>query len=739
MASPPSGRAHPTRRALLVGGGAAVGLVLAWELWPRDYRPNLAAAPGETVLNAFLKIDTAGRVTVVVPQAELGQGIWTALPQALADELGADWRQVAVEPAPINPLYANRLLAGEWAEDRAPAFLHGVADWAVGTWATRHALMVTAGSTSVRAFETPFREAGATARALLCMAAGKRIGADWRACDTEAGFVVRGQDRFRFGELAGEAAGFAAPEKPPLRRPGEGGLSGRPLPRLDAPAKVDGTLRYAGDVRLPGMIHAAIRHGPAGDTRLAAQDINAADQVTGVVGVVRNERWIAALAETGWAAERALDAMRIRFATRGPLPDQATVGRALDEALAAAGTPLIQVGDPDKWLAGPGLVTATYEVPFAAYAAVEPLVATARVNGDRLEVWMPSQAPGLHRDAIARATGFSPSAVILYPTQAGGGFGRKLEGDAGVEAAILAIQAKRPVQLTWSRGEELRAGRPMPPAKAKLAARLAGGGRLAAWSAVVAAPPTSGEVAHRLLPDLPGTPGAERAALDGAVPPYAIPALALTHAPAAIGIATGLPRAGAHAANAFFTESFTDELAAVAGLDPLSFRMGLLSPSPRLARCLQQAAAAGGWTGEARSGQGLACHSAFGSHVAVLAEVALEAGQVQVRNFTAVVDCGRVLNPDIVRQQIESGLIWGMGLARGDAVTYAAGLPQQAGLDALALPRLADTPEIEVQLILSGEAPGGAAELGVPVAAPAIANALYSLTGKRLRALPLTA
>ena len=725
-----------SRRALLIGGGAVAGLVLAWELWPRTYRPNLATAPGETVLDAFLKIDTNGRVTVIVPQAELGQGVWTALPQILADELGADWRQVAVEPAPLNPLYANRLIAGEAAADAVPGFLHGVADWAAGEWATRNALMVTAGSTSIRAFEQPLREAGATARALLCMAAARRINADWRACDTEDGFVVRGTDRFHFGELAADAASFTPPTPIPLRRPGQGGLSGKPVPRLDLPAKVDGSTRFAGDVRLPGMVFAAIRHGPVGDTQLAGQDMPAADRVRGVVGVVRNERWIAVLAETWWAAERALDAMHIRFVTRGTLPDSAGIARALDAGLAGGGTRLVTVGDPDKVLVGPGLITAQYEVPFAAHAAIEPLVATARVTGDRLEIWAPTQAQGLARAAVARATGMAEGRITLYPTQAGGSFGRKIENDAIVEVAMLAAHAGRPVQLTWSRGEEMRAGRHRPPAKARLSARLAGE-RIAGWSAVIATPSTMGALADRLLPGLPRRAGPERAALDGALPPYAIAAAALAHAEVDTGVPTGMWRSTAHSYTAFFTESFVDELAAAAALDPLSFRMGQLGAAPRLARCLSQAAAAGGWSGEPQAGEGLACHSAFGSHIAAYAEAGMEGDRIKVSRLVAVVDCGRVINPEIVRQQIEGGLIWGMAAASGDAVTYRAGLAEQAGFDDLSLPRLADTPEIEVQIVASGDAPGGVAELAVPVAAPAIANAIASATGKRLRTLPL--
>ena len=725
-----------TRRSLLVGGGAGVGLVLAWALWPRRYAPAVATAPGETLLDAFLKIGSDGRVTAIVPQAEMGQGVWTALPQILADELGADWRQIGVEPAPIHPLYANLLIAEEGAAALLPAVLNGVGQWAAREWATRETLMVTAGSTSIRMFEAPFRAAGATARALLCMAAGRRLGADWRACDTEGGFVVRGDDRLRFGELASEAAGFTPPSPPPLRRPGEGGLSGRSVPRIDLPAKVDGSARFAGDVRLPGMVFASIRHGPLGDSRPAGLDKAAANRVPGVVGVVENPRWVAALASDWWAADRALDAMGLRFATEGAVPDTAGATHALESALANGGTRLVDVGAPDKALTGPGLLTARYQVPLAPHAAIEPLVATARVSGDRLEVWAPTQAPGLMRAAISAATGWRDARITLFPMFVGGGFGRKIEVDAAVEAAVLAIEAKRPVSLQWSRAEEMQRARHRPPALARLRGALGAGGRLAALEVTVATPSGAAELARRLLGH--GNPAhAERAAIDGAIPPYAIPALAVSHAPAAIGMETGMWRSVAYSYTTFFTESFIDELAAKAGQDALSFRIAMLGPSPRLARCLQRATAAGGWTGAPGSGQGLAVASAFGSHVALLAEATVDGDKITVSRLTAAVDCGRIINPDIVRQQMEGGMIWGLAAALGDAATYTKGVIDQRTLDDLPLPRLADMPELQVELVRSAEAPGGVAELAVPVVAPAIANAIASATGRRLRSLPL--
>ena len=732
-ASPSS---HPSRRALLVGGGAGVGLLLAWGLWPRHYAPNVAVGPGETLLDAFLKIGADGRVTVIVPQAEMGQGVWTALPQILADELGADWRQVGVEPAPIHPLYANTLLAEEIADEALPGFLRGVGRWVARGYATREALMVTAGSTSIRGFEQRFREAGATARALLCMAAGKRLGIDWRACEVTAGFVVRGGDRFRFGELAEEAAGFTPPATPPLRRIGEGGLSGRSVPRIDLPAKVDGSVRFAGDVRLPGMVFASVRHGLLGASRPGHVDKAAANTVPGVVGVIETPHWVAAIANTWWAADRALDAMGLKFTSDGAPPDKAGAARALEAALAGGGKRLVTRGEPDKALAGAGLVEARYTVPLAAHAAIEPLVATARVVGDRLEVWAPTQAPGLMRAAVAGATGWRANHVTIFPMPVGGGFGRKIEVEAAVEAAAIAIEAKRPVQLMWSRPEEMQRAYHRPPAMARLAARLATDGRIAGLAATIAAPSAGAQLGRRLMGH--GDPAkAEMAAIDGAATPYAIADLAIAHAPADIGIDTGMWRSVAHSYTCFFTESFVDELALKAGQDPLGYRIAMLGGAPRLARCLQQAAASGGWSGEAKSAQGLAVTSAFGSHIALLAEVELEEGAIRVTKLAAAVDCGRMVNPDIVRQQIEGGLIWGLAAALGDAVSYTRGVVDQHNLEDLRLPRLADTPEIAIELIASREAPGGVAELAVPVVAPAIANAVASATSRRLRSLPL--
>jgi isoquinoline 1-oxidoreductase beta subunit len=727
-------RERISRRGLLVGGGAGAGLIVAWALWPRTYRPNVAAGPGEHVLNAFVKIANDGRVVVVVPQAELGQGVWTALPQALADELGADWRTVAVEAAPIGPLYANDLLLREAGSEGA---LAGVTRALRGEYATRDMVMATAASSSIRSFEQRFREAGAIARTQLCRAAAVRWDVDPAACDTAGGFVVRGDEKLRFAELAEAAGALGPPDAIELRRPGEGGLSGKPVPRLDLPAKVDGSLRYAGDVRLPGMVHAAVRHGPWGDTRLAGITAAPADKIPGVLGVIENPGFVAAIADNWWAANRALGVIHPTFATDGPLPDDTSITKALGDALAGEGQRVFDRGNIESLFAGGGMTEAEYAVAPAPHAVLEPLTATARLTGDRVEIWLPTQAPGRARAAVAAALGIGEGQVTLYQTLGGGGFGRKLEHDAAVEAAIIARTVKRPIQLTWSREEETMRGLNRPPARARLTGKIGERGTLVGLRAKIAAP-ISGGLARRLMPDGPGIDDA-REAVAGAMPGYSIENATVDFHQAEIGVPMGVWPGMAHSYTAFFTESFVDEMAKLANVDPLNFRMRMLSGAPRLARCLATVTRAGGWAGaDSGAGQGIALHASFGSFVAILAEVHVDKdGRIAADRIVAAVDCGRVIHPDIVRQQIEGGILFALGAALGAGVGYQRGVANLRNFHDMSFPRLADAPAIQIELLPSAEAPGGVSEIAVPPVAPAIANAVFAATGKRLRRLPL--
>jgi len=730
------------RRQLLIGGGVGVGLLIAWGIWPRHYAANLTAAKGETIYGAWLKIGADGHVTVAVPQAEHGQGVYTTLPQIVADELGADWRTVAVEPAPLNPLYANPMAADvlfEGVFDALPEALRS-------SHASRTALELTGGSTSVRAFENDLRQAGAAARVLLCKAAAARWKVDWRACGTAGGFVVHGGDKLRFGELAAEAVGGSLPDPLPLRGGDANRLYGQSLPRLDVPSKVDGSANFAGDVRLPDMVFAAIRQGPVGDSRLIAADRAAADRVRGVLSVVTNDRWIAAIANNWWAANQGLTALNPTFETKGAIISSSSIDDALTAALDGPGERMASAGDLAAAFKGARLVTAEYRAGLGVHAAIETMTATAHFRDGQLEMWLPTQAPGLARSAAAAAIGIGESRVIVHQMLIGGSFGANLEHQAAEQAAVLAQMLKRPVQLVWSRSEDLLHDRYRPPAAARMSARLGPNGQILGWLAKIAAPRTGHELAGRLMAGdkavgaalaLPGM--GDRYAVAGATPFYRMPVYAIDHHPADIGVPTGHWRSGAHSYTAFFTECFLDELAHVAGTEPLSFRIGMLGGDARLARCLSTAASLGGWEGGVQgSAQGIACHSFRGSHIAVLAEAHIGDDQSPVVDrIVAAVDCGRQVNPDVVRQQIEGGLIFGMAAALGGSTSFTENLADARRFGDLDLPRLADVPDITVELIRSEADPGGVGEIGVPAIAPAIANALQASTGYRIRNLPL--
>ncbi|UZK65726.1 xanthine dehydrogenase family protein molybdopterin-binding subunit [Sphingomonas sp. M1-B02] len=730
------------RRTLLIGGGVGVGLVVAWGVWPRTYLPNLTAAPGETLFGAWIKIGTDGHVSVAVPQCEEGQGVYTALPQIVADELGAVWTSVGVEPAPLNPLYANPLAADALFE----MALGPIPERIRRNWATRNGLTLTAASTSIRNFEGQLRHAGAAARVLLCKAAARRWGVAWESCETVNGFVTQGRQRLGFGALAAEAADEQAPDDPPLRSGDQNRLYGQSLPRLDAPSKVDGSANFAADIRLPNMVHASIRMGPTGDTELVRIDRPAADRIPGMLAVVTAKDWVASVADNWWAADRALDAMRPRFRTPVEVVNDDTIEAALSAAFEGPGARIAREGDLSAQFRGARVVAAEYRVGLALHATLEPMSCTAAFADGRLSLWLPTQAPGLARAAAARAAGVSEASVTIHPTMAGGGFGAKLEHEVAAQAAILAKQIGRPVQLTWPRGEDFRHDRFRPAAAGRMTARLDPRGRVSGWLAKIAAPETGRELAERLLAgDAIAATGlrlggsGDPSAVAGAEPAYGIADYAIDHHPAAIGVPTGYWRSGAHSYTCFFNESFVDELAHVAGQEAVSFRMAMLGGKPRLARCLQVAAQLGGWQGgQSGSGQGIACHSVRGSHIAVMAEAQITSDRrVKVERLVAAVDCGRVVNPDLVTQQIEGGLIFGMAAALGCSTGFSENVSDIRELSQLLLPTLGTTPDITVEIIPSVAEPGGVSELAVPPVAPAIANALQAATGVRFRRLPL--
>ena len=748
---------HVTRRGVLVGAAAGGGLLLAWALIPRRYDAPLPVGEGEHAFGAWLTIGTDGVVTVAVPQLEMGQGVTTLLPQIVAKELGADWRQVAAVPAPVSGAYANLPLAAQWSPLWRPdiqALADEPGDLLLRRWAQDEAFMATAEGTTLAAYERPCREAGASARAMLCMAAAERWGVEWEQCEVEGGFVSHGGNRATFGELAEEAARFDPPSTPPLRSepPAERGADfldfdelPTAFPRLDLPSKVDGSHLFAGDVRLPDMAYAAIRHGPIDQAELSSLDRKS---VPGLLNVIEGKRWLAAVAESWWAAERALDALAPRFRVAEPL-DSARIEEALDDGVRRrAPTRIAERGEGDAPMSEPTLAL-RYDIAPAVHGTIETASCTARLRDGRLELWLATQAPEAARMAAGKALGMSKDDVVLYPMPAGGSFDRRLEHDHAIEAALIAREAGRPVQLTWSRWQEQLALRPRPPVAAVLSARLGENGYIDTFRARLATPPSAQEFGRRLFGNL--TPWAameavsgeaDAMALEGLMPAYAIPNVALDHVPVSTGLPTGRMRGNAHGYTAFLLESFVDEVAHRHEQEPLAFRMSMLSGSPRLAQCLQRAAQLGQWGGGAGgSGQGIACHrmgdAETGGHIAVVATAGAGEGGVRVERLVAAVDIGRVVNRDIALQQIEGGLLYGLGLALGSAAEYERGVPRNGRLAGMNLPTLATAPEIAIALIDNEAEPFDPGEIGVPAVAPAVANALFSATGVRTRRLPL--
>ncbi len=736
-----------SRRSLLIGGGAAAGLAIAWGLWPRTYRPNLAVADTETLINGFFKVDNAGQIIVIVPQLEMGQGVSTVLPQILADELGADWRMVAVQGAPVSPLYANTLLSKEFISGDWARVAGGAGDWALREYATRNAMMLTGGASSIRMFAQSYREAGAAARVMLCKAAAARWGVEWERCSITKGIVTDGQRRLKIGELAAEAAEFTLPEELPLRADdgADERLSGRDVPRLDTPSKIDGSYNFACDIRLPGMLYASIRQGPVGTVRLGSIKEAAARKVQGFKRIVKQDAWVAAVAANWWAANKVLDLLDPVFEVASPTLTSAAIEKALDAAFVSEhGRRIFAQGDVAARFTGAQLIRADFAVAPALHLTMEPPTATARVADGKAEVWVASQAPAFCRAAVADALGMAETDVVLYPVGAGGSFGRRFEHDVAVQAALIARETGAPVQLGYSRLEDVASDRPRAPAHGRLWAKMIAGGRIEAMQIKVAAPAANRElwsrVAHGKAPMDAArhhANEADAAAVAGLPSPYAIPYVTVDHYPADIGLPVGRWRSNADSYACFFTECFMDELAHRAGVEPMSFRLQHLSGQTRLARCLTTATALGGWQGGVMgSGQGVAVHAMDGGFIAVLVEAATTSGKLHISRMVAVADLGDQPHPDIARQQIEGGLIFGLAAAMGGAARYKGGMPLRANMGRFGLPRLGDISEVTVELIPSEAAPAGAGQIGVPAVAPALAGALFTITGRRHRALP---
>lgn len=697
------------RRTLLIGGGAGVGLVIGFLVWPRREGTPLLPGKKDRLVNAYLRIGSDDRVTLAVPQAEVGQGIWTALAQVAGDELGADFSTIAVEPAPFADTYINSLV--KWEGGRKGR--------------------VTALGTSVRAFEDPVRNAAASARDMLVRAAASRWGVDARECEASAGRVIHEGKALRFGEVAEAAAALPPPDKPVRRTVGTGKVAGQAQPRLELGAKSDGSLRFAADIRLPGMLFASVRMAPDGG-RLIGHSEKAARQQQGFRQLVVRDRWIAGVGDSWWAAERALERADVRRS--GPSFGHDTIGIRLADAMEAGDRHLIaSAGDYEAAVEGARPLAATYGIAALPHYTLEPPAAAARFTGDRLEVWAATRIPDLARMVAARAGGVAERETTIYTMPIGDGSGVGFDVEVIAMAVELAKEVGKPVSLALSPQEAGHFDPVRPPLLARMAALPDPAGGIAAWSGRFAGMAGFAAAMARAA----GRPAPAYRPV-GAAPPYGIPALRVEAIDAALPLRAGYWRGDEEAMLAFANECFVDEMARAAGVEPLSYRIAMLGGAPRLARALTTATAIGGWDGGGKgSNMGLACASLQGSHIALVATATIGAGQqVEVSKLTAAVDCGRLVSPDLVKQQVEGGLLAAMAAATLPAPEFVGGMIRATTFAGKPFERLSKVPEVHVELIGSGQEPGGVSGLGMAVLAPAVANALASSTGRRLRNLP---
>ncbi len=754
------------RRHFVLGtAGAAGALLIGWSLLPPRQRLQpgrpLPASAGQAVFNGYLKIDADDRVTVVCPKAEMGQGVHTGLAMLLAEELHADWSRIAVEHAPLDAVYNNVAAVVDGLPFRPDdeGWLKALAGWMTTKAAREFGLVMTGGSSSLKDLWLPMRQAGASARQMLVAAAAGAWGVPAREVQAVDGELRHaGGRRARFGEFAQAAARQPLPRDPPLKPPAQWRFIGQPLPRLEAADKSRGRAPFGIDVQLPGLLHASVVMCPTLGGRAATVDDREARAVPGVqrVLIVRGHAGgtggVAVVADHPWRALKAARLLRVRWDEAVPAAAFDS-GAALDDCARGlehdAGFALHRQGDVDAALAGAATrLQAEYRAPFLAHMAMEPINCTVRVDeqAGRATVWAPTQAPGLVQRSAARALGIASERVDVQVTLLGGGFGRRLESDfAGQAAQIAQAFPGRPVKTLWSREEDTRHDFYRPACVARLEAGLDSAGRPVAWRHVSAGPAIVPQLLGRQfgLPDA----GPDKTTLEGAYDQaYEWPAARVAHRIVEMPVPVGFWRAVGHSHQAFFKEAFIDELAQAAGADPLDFRLALLQQHPRQRRVLQAAANAAGWgRGEpppapdgAQTARGLALHESFGSVVAQVAEVSLDAQrQIRVHRVFCAIDCGQPVNPNLIRQQMDSAVVFGLSAALHGEIHIERGRVREGNFNDQPVLRLAACPRVFTEVLPGEGVPEGVGEPGTPPIAPAVANAVFRLTGQRLRSLPL--
>jgi isoquinoline 1-oxidoreductase beta subunit len=698
-----------TRRTLL---GSGAGLIIGFSLG----KIARAAAPGTLKkvspgaagkdFGAFIRIGTDDSITLIVQSTELGQGVYTSVPMVLADELDVELTKIKFEAAPADQKKYGR--------------------------------MITGGSSSIRAHYDELRKAGAAAREMLVAAAAETWKVPAGELRAENGTVTHEKTKKRatYGQLAERASRMAPPAEPKLKEKSELKLIGKPTKRIDVPAKVKGEAIFGIDVKLPNMAIARVAHCPVFGGKLKRFDGKDAKKVPGVRDVVEIPTGVAVIADHFWAAKTGVDQLDIEW-DEGPLATLSTAGiRTMLAKLVDQGVKVRADGDADALIAKSAKkLDVVYELPYLAHATMEPINATADVRKDRCDIWAPTQAQVMSQSVASQITGLPAEKIFVHTTYAGGGFGRKAQVDFVADAVHLSKALGRPVKAIWAREDDMRGGMYRPTSYNRMLGAVDASGFPVAWVHKIASP----SILHFMGPLKDGI---DRTSVECAENlPYSIANIHVTYAQPKdlLPISTWFWRSVGASLNAFVTECFLDELAALGGKDPLEVRRKLLDKSPRHLRVVEACAEKAGWGKALPAGhaRGIAVASSFGSFVAQCAEVSVDAGKVRVHKVVCAVDSGDVVNPSTVVAQMESGIVYGLSAALYGKIDIEKGRAVQGNFDEYQVLRINEMPEIETHLVHQGDPWGGIGEPGTPPIAPAVANALFALTKKPIRALPI--
>ena len=710
-------RGIPRREFLRVSIGASGGLLIGFCL-PGAVEASAAQNGSATSFmpNAFVRIGADERVTVIVNHSEMGQGVYTSLPMLLAEELDADWSKVGFEAAPVDPKYNHPV----------------------------YGMQMTGGSSSVWSAFEQFRQAGAAARAMLIAAAAQQWNMDAANCRTDSGAVLDPSNRkLTYGQLAAAAAKLTPPAQVALKDPKTFKLIGKPAKRLDTSEKVNGKAVFGIDVKIPQMMTAIVARAPVFGARMRTFDDSRARAMAGVRRIVAVPSGVAVIADSFWQAKMARDALRIDW-DEGPMSSFNTnqMMQQFREQAKSAGKSVRRDGNADAELAkAVKKVEAVYEVPYLSHAMMEPLNCAVDLRPGSCEIWTGTQFQTMDRASAAKIAGLPEEKVQIHTTFLGGGFGRRAnpQSDFVVEAVHVAKAAGAPVKVVWTREDDMQGGWYRPAFLHAIAGAIDANGKPVAWRSRVVGQSIMVGTPFEALMDLK-TKGYDPSSVEGVDDlPYEIPNLLVESHQMEVGVPVQWWRSVGHSHTAFATECFIDELATLAHQDPYRFRRALLQKHPRHLGVLDLAAQKAGWAKPLPKGRarGIAVHASFESFSAQVAEVSVTEGKIQVHRMVCAIDCGRYVNPGIIAAQTQGGAIFGASAALFQELTFENGRLQQTNFHSFPMLRMNECPEIETHIVESSEKSGGIGEPGVPCAAPAIANAVFAATGKRIRRLPI--